>query len=303
MAVDREAPMCCKQYAALFLVLVCIAQPATAQLEAPGKPVSIPGFEIPGLSQSGEVRGTFGLPPNAKPKVPVVLILHGSGGVDGRGAFYATALQKAGIATLEIVMFLRDVTPREGTRATMPHAVAALRWLATQPEVDTKRIGLMGFSWGGVMSVQMSSELVREKVGKDSPWPIAFAPLYPTCTLIILGQKAANVKEHPLFGYWDSMSASPMLIHVGTRDDFEAGDRPCDPLVAEWSKQARDRTIVRYLDGATHGFDEPPRPGRTFYHARGQGGRGGNVRVYPDREVAGAVQRAVVDFFIEHLTP
>lgn len=34
-----------------------------------------------------------------------MLILHGSGGVDGRGAFYAQALQDAGIATLEITIF------------------------------------------------------------------------------------------------------------------------------------------------------------------------------------------------------
>ena len=99
------------------------------------------------------------------------------------------------------------------------------------------------------------------------------------------------------------MSANPRLIYVGTRDDFESGDRPCDAMLADWSKEARDRTIVRYLDGATHGFDEPPGPGKTFYDARGNGGRGGNVRVYPDREVAVTVQRAVVDFFIEHLTP
>ena len=153
------------------------------------------------------------------------------------------------------------------------------------------------------MSVLMSSELVREKVGKDVPWPIAFAPIYPACTLIIRATNAPNAQQHPLFGYKDRMSPSPMLIHVGTRDDFEAGDRPCDPMVAEWPQQARDRTIIRYLDGVTHGFDEPPKPGRTFYHAQGQGGRGGNVRVHPDRDVAATVQRAVVDFFVEHLSP
>ncbi len=53
----------------------------------------------------GEVPARFGGPAGAPPKVPAVLILHGSGGVDGRGAFYAQALQDAGIATLEITMF------------------------------------------------------------------------------------------------------------------------------------------------------------------------------------------------------
>jgi hypothetical protein len=64
-----------------------------------------------------------------------VLILHGSGGVDGRGAFYAKALQEAGIATLEITMFQPHGRPREGQKANMPHV--GLRhltgWLCSPP--------------------------------------------------------------------------------------------------------------------------------------------------------------------------
>jgi hypothetical protein len=42
---------------------------------------------------------------NAEEKVPAVVIVHGSAGVDSRGAFYSRALTDAGIATLEIDMW------------------------------------------------------------------------------------------------------------------------------------------------------------------------------------------------------
>ena len=155
-----------------------------AQTDAPGEPVIIPGVNIPGWGQVDQVPGRFGRPTGSKPKVPAVLILHGAFGVDGRGAFYAKALNDAGIATLEITMFPPSSPPRAGVKATMPHAAAALKWLAAQPAVDGQRLGVMGFSWGGIMSVLMSSELVQERLGKEVPRPVAFAPFYPTCSIL-----------------------------------------------------------------------------------------------------------------------
>ena len=46
-----------------------------------------------------------------------------------------------------------------------------------------------------------------------------------------------------------------MLLQVGTRDDYEEGDRPCDALVAMWPAAAREQVTVRYVEGATHKFD------------------------------------------------
>lgn len=83
-----------------------------AQTDAPGEPVTIPGTEISGWGDVGEVPARFGRPAVSQPKVPAVLILHGSNGVDGRGAFYAKALQEAGIATLEITMFQRRASAK-----------------------------------------------------------------------------------------------------------------------------------------------------------------------------------------------
>jgi uncharacterized protein len=270
-----------------------------ATVAAPGKPVTIPGAEISGWGQVAEVPARFGLPAGSTPKVPAVLILHGSGGVDGRGAFYAKALQEAGIATLEITMFPEGGRPRAGTKATMPHAAAALKWLAAQPTVDGQRLGVMGFSWGGQMSLLMSSELVQERLGKDAPKPAAFAPLYPVCSIMV--RDVVNPKN-PYYNAQTRMSASPMLIHAGTRDDYEEGERPCDAFVAMWPAAAREHATVRYLEGATHMFDSQ-KPATQFYDEFAHAGRGGMVRAIPSPKAAAEARQAVVSFFVKHLKP
>ena len=266
---------------------------------APGEPVSIPGAEIPGWGQVSEVPGRFGRPAGSSTRVPTVLILHGSGGVDGRGAFYAKALQEAGVATLEITMFSSGARPRAGTHVTMPHAAAALKWLAAQPNVDRERLGVMGFSWGGVMSVMMASELVQERLGKDVPKPAAFAPLYPVCSVIVLRLVDS---QHPYFNAQKRMRAAPMLIHVGTRDDYEEGERPCDALTAMWPKAAREQATVRYVEGATHGFDWQWSAFQ-FYDNVARAGRGGTVSMIPTPKDAAEARQAVVRFFVKNLNP
>jgi len=270
-----------------------------AQADAPGEPVIIPGTEIPGWGQVDEVFARFGRPAESMIKVPAVLILHGSGGVDDRGAFYASALQEAGIATLEITMFQFGRRPIAGPQATMPHASAALRWLGKQPAIDSKRTGVMGFSWGGVMTVLLSSELVQEHLGKDVPKPIAFAPLYPVCSTIA---RMVKNPERACYNAQTRMGASPMLIHVGTNDDYEEGKRPCDALIAMWPAAAREQVTVHYIEGATHAFDYQKGAGQ-FYDGLSHGGRGGMVSIVPCPRDANETRKAVVSFFVKHLNP
>jgi len=274
-----------------------IATAARAQAEAPGEPVTIPGATVSKWSVK-DVRGRFGRPAAATGRLPVVLILHGSNGVDGRGAFYATALQEAGLATLEITMFQPRGRPR-GHGSTMPHAAAALAWLATRPEVNAERIGVMGFSWGGVMTVLLSSELVQEQLGKDVPKPVAFAPFYPVCT------NMARFITKPDYSFPNAhtrMSASPMLIHIGTNDHYEDAERPCDKLVAMWPPAARERTTVRNVEGATHGFDSQA-GSRWFYDEFAFAGRGGDVHVIASAKDAAEARQAIVAFFVKNLNP
>lgn len=278
-------------------VALVVSSLGAAQTDAPGESVIIPGVEISGWGQVDKVPARFGRPAGSKPKVPAVLILHGSLGVDGRGAFYAKALQEAGIATLEITMFPPGDPPRAGIKATMPHAAAALKWLAAQPTVDGQRLGVMGFSWGGIMSLLMSSELVQERLGKDVPKPVAFAPFYPTCSILV----RSLVNPHSAFyNAHTRMSGAPMLIHVGTRDDFEEGERPCDALVAMWPAAAREHTTVSNVEGATHEFDSQ-KPGGQVYHKFAHALRGGMVSVVPSPKDATEARQAIVSFFVKHL--
>jgi uncharacterized protein len=271
-----------------------------AQTNAPGETVIIPGVNIPGWGQVDQVPGRFSRPSGSKSKVPAVLILHGALGVDGRGAFYTKALNDAGIATLEITMFPPNSPPQEGVKATMPHAAAALKWLAAQPSVDSQRLGIMGFSYGGIMSVLMSSELVQERLGKDVPGAVAFAPFYPVCSL--LARMLVNPK-HVFYNALTRMSGAPMLIQVGTRDDYEEGEHTCDPLVAMWPAAARAHTTVRYIEGATHDFDsQKPRAGQS-YAKFAHGGHGGMVSVVPSPKDAAEARQAVVNFFVKYLNP
>src|SRR5262245_48787799 len=90
----------------LACLLNCAALPEIAAAEALATEVSFPGAVAEGYPKIAEVAGYLVFPTGeAKGQVPAVVILHGSSGIDGRGEFHAEALNAAGIATLEVLMF------------------------------------------------------------------------------------------------------------------------------------------------------------------------------------------------------
>jgi dienelactone hydrolase len=124
-----------------------------AAAEALATEVTFPGAVAEGYPKIAEVAGYLVFPTGeAKGQVPAVVVLHGSGGIDGRGEFHAKALNAAGIATLEVFMFTGGNRPRGGSRSNFTHMYGALNYLANRPDIDPQRIGVMGFSWGGGLS-------------------------------------------------------------------------------------------------------------------------------------------------------
>lgn len=219
-----------------------------------------------------------------------VVIVHGSSGVDSRGATYAAALNAAGLATLEIDLWAaRGVTsPAQRPRAvtdTLPDAFAALGFLAARPGIDPARIGIMGFSWGGVVSMLTATVPHNQTYGPPGLRFAAHAPLYPVCWVY---------NRVPGFEFTD-LTGAPVLIQAGARDLYDAPDS-AEQLVAGLPDAAR--AIVRQITYPTagHAWDRRE-PDTVINDPTAHKGAGGEV---PFRYDAG-VTRESVGVVVRHL--
>jgi dienelactone hydrolase len=240
------------------------------------------------------VAGKLSTPLDGDP-APAVLICHGSDGVDGRGAFHAQALNAAGIATFEIDMWAaRGVGRGAASRPrsvpeTLPDAFAAAAFMARQPEIDPARIGILGFSWGGVVSLLSATRRWRDQLGAAAPPLVAHAALYPVCW---------SYGVVPGFSL-DELTGAPILVQTGDADTYDDPDG-LEQLLARLPPASR--ALIRGLThkGAGHAFD---RQGETkqindpFAHK----GKGGPVTMAFHPEAAESARAANVAFFLETL--
>jgi dienelactone hydrolase len=237
--------------------------------------------------------------PLAGGPVPGVLICHGSDGVDGRGAFHAQALHAAGIATFEIDMWAARGTARgaaarpRAVPETLPDAFAAAAFMARQPEIDAGRIGVLGFSWGGVVSLLTATRRWREQLGAAAPPLIAHAALYPVCWAY---------GAVPGFSL-DALTGEPILIQAGDADAYDDPDG-LEQLLARLPPASR--ALIRGIThkAAGHGFDRDE-PAITINDPFAHKGKGGPVLMAFHPEAAEAARTANVAFFREAfgLTP
>ncbi len=194
-------------------------------------------------------------------KLPAVLILHGSSGVDSRGDFYEAALNEAGIATLQIDMWQARGYSAAGQRPaaiylTYPDAFSALAFLSQQPNIDAARIGVLGFSWGGLVSMGAAERLYVSAYGHGLTFK-AHVAHYPVCyawndgaLFAKLGLTAAQ------FGVqWINLTGAPVLIEVGTKDGYDNGSGPCTALAASVNPSNGGVVHVNAYPGATHAWD------------------------------------------------
>lgn len=262
--------------------------------------VTFPGAKADAYEFVDEATGTLQMPDGAKGggRIPVVVILHGSGGIDGRGAFYAEALNKAGIATLEVYMFNKGGRPRAGHMATLTHAYGALKYLAGRPDINPKAVGVMGFSWGGGMTMRMASKSVTESFmpGDDAPRFAAHAPLYPVCASAL--RRMSNPRQR---GYadFDALTGAPVLILAGGKDDYDEPDS-CQKFLAALPESTRSHVTLQYYPDATHGWDTRGGP-KKFYDRFAHNGNGGTVYFEPNHETAKDSQAKIVEFFTRTL--
>ena len=185
---------------------------------------------VPSLDRSGgrpvELIGFWFGAPAAKP-APAVVLLHGCGGTyNSQGKLarrpleYVRLLSERGMHAL----ILDSLTPRGekelctqriGTRQVTQanrrlDALAAVDWLAHRPDVDARRIGLMGWSNGG--STLLAALNLRHAEVASAPVKPSFAvAFYPGCD--------AELKR----GF---ETGTKLLMLVGEADDWTPA-APC----------------------------------------------------------------------------
>lgn len=244
----------------------------------------------------------------AKENAPAVIIFHGSSGVDSRGSFYSDALLAAGIATFEPDLWeARGVMGLNNRPAapiyTYPDVFAALRFLSAQGDVDPARIGILGFSWGGVMALGSAEQLYAARFGGGLRFK-AHVANYPVCygannPRIVYPASPAAAGTQFL-----NHTGAPMLIQIGTEDDYDNGAEHCQALAA--SVNTTGPISVEVYEGAYHGFDRLMVPVVAPDPFGNEGsivttGQVPLVDIRPDVDQAFRSRHKVVRFFQQHL--
>lgn len=221
--------------------------------------VSFPTRDVDGLDdlytggQGYDARslGTLVLPSEAgaaRP-VPAMVILHGSGGEwSGRGQRHAAFLADQGIAAFVVDTFearglgrgwrYLDRLRRANVPDQLTDAFAALDILATHPDIDARRIGVMGYSMGGISAFLAA---YGEIAGAAGPTPHRFAlhvPFYAPCFVSLTDNRTTG---------------APIVTLWGERDE-STHRAACDA----WVREAQDGgspVTAHWLAGAAHGWN------------------------------------------------
>ncbi len=238
----------------------------------------------------------FQEPQNPTAKPPAVIILHGTAGVRYSGVYYATALNAAGIATLEVDQWGgRGLPGGASSRPAhlgdmLPDVAGALRLLAARTDIDTTRIGLMGSSMGGIETMLTMTRHNSDAVLGDGVHFKAAAALYPICWIY---------NHVPDADFTDLVDA-PVRILVGTEDDYDGGAEACQTLLQNLAPRDAAHVSLRVFPGATHIFDTVE--GAFEYRDPTANRRkGGIIHVRPDPEALQQARDDLVWFFGEAL--
>jgi dienelactone hydrolase len=184
---------------------------------------------------------------------PAMVLMHGCGGnQDSKGRLavryteLAARLNAMGVHVLVTDSFTprgekQICTQKTGQRRITQlnrrrDALGALQWLAAQPGVDAKRLGLLGWSNGG-STVLAATNLKHAEVAAAAVRPSLAVAFYPGCE---------SERDR---GYAPS---APLLMLLGEADDWTPAG-PCKTLAA--GVRQGPVPVWESYEGAYHGFD------------------------------------------------
>lgn len=215
-------------------------------------------------------------------KAPVLVNWHRSGFIFpllGSDALYCSQIARnTGITVI-------DADYRKGPETIFPgpldDAVDILKWVATQDQFDSTRIGVSGFSARGTIALAAASSLGKEFV--EAKIPVAVA-LYPVTDLSIAPEAKIvdePKKAHPPF--MQHLFSDCYVPDKAMRNDPRVSPSAADPVespptvviltcdgdifapeasaLADELDDGRRRVINRTLKNVHHGFDKSCKSG------------------------------------------
>lgn len=201
--------------------------------------------DAPAALIAGELR----IPRSTVPRLPVVVLLHGSGGVGNNVATWAQELNALGIAVFIVDAFtgrgLVSTNADQDQLSRLAHVVDAYRSLAIltrHPRIDPARIFLMGFSRGGGAAHWAAIQRFRDLHGPEGDAQFAgFIPVYGTCNRRFVDELR--------------VAARPIRYLHGLADDYVPAAE-CEALARRLRAAGADAAFTGYA-GAHHVFDDP----------------------------------------------
>jgi dienelactone hydrolase len=194
-----------------------------------------------------EVSGMLRLPAGSG-KLPVVVLMHGSGGMGPNIEYWERTLNAIGITTFAIDGFTgRGLTQTSTNQALLGRLnfildiYRGLDVLAKHPRVDPQRVALMGFSRGGQAALYASLKRFHQLWNKSGVQFAAYIPFYPDCATTFTGDT--------------DLVDKPIRIFGGTVDDYNP-IALCKTYAARLKAAGRDVEVTEYPN-ASHSFDNP----------------------------------------------
>jgi len=194
------------------------------------------------------IGGELRIPRPGTDRLPAVVLVHGSGGILGSVESWSQELNKIGIATFILDSFtgrgIGDTAADQGqlgTLATIEDAYRVLALLAKHPRIDPSRIGIMGFSRGGMVALYASVKRFQRMHGPADIEFAAYVGFYALCFTTFIDD--------------GEVSDKPIRLFHGSADDYVPVG-PCRDYVKRLQKAGKDVQLVEY-PGAYHVFDNP----------------------------------------------
>ena len=188
-----------------------------------------------------EVDALIAYPKKGEGPFPVLMIVHSSGGPgEFNSKWYryhkesARSLLKKGIA----IMFLDNYSARGAVHTYVDQsqvslfsgyidAFMALEYLSKDPKINIKKVGISGYSRGGMISVMASEKRLRDALVSKDLYFAAAQPRSPDCWNVGMFRNPQPIKETKtwmvLGGADDYTLAEPCVVH-GEKIKANGGD-------------------------------------------------------------------------------